>query len=215
MPRKVKSKVVKKKKTVKVDKKKKSIYQKVNVNVNSHGGSGSGSGGSSIPSQIPQIPQIQYQYIPNSFQDKSGENVKLENILQQVNKIRKQFDNRFDLSDMEGIENISPPINFRPNDYIDPNNSSFRDIIPPNNEDSSYPDNTKIEYGDEEPPDNYISKYPYKIKKEVLIKYINRTIIDEEYKEQLANSLFNKPFEKLNRGELLRLISENKSRGEQ
>ena len=85
-----KSKIAKpKKRRAPTKKSTKSIYQKVNVNVQS-GGGGGGSGGMSQPS-IPHHPVPQYSHIPQGFYDKTGENVKLNNIIDLLNKQEKKL----------------------------------------------------------------------------------------------------------------------------
>ena len=103
----------------------KSIYQKVNVNVQS-GGGGGGSGGMSQPSaQHHPIPQ--YSQIPNRFYDKTGENVKLNNIIELLNKQEKKLN----------PNHTNEPFDYeygRIPDYIGSSNSSvsslpFEDVI--------------------------------------------------------------------------------------
>ena len=85
-----KSKIAKpKKRRAPPKKSNKSIYQKVNVNVQS-GGGGGGSGGMSQPS-VPHHPVPQYSQIPQGFYDKTGENVKLNNIIGLLNKQEKKL----------------------------------------------------------------------------------------------------------------------------
>lgn len=74
--------IKKKKKPLKQkQKQKQSVRQNVKVTVQSSGGSGAG--GTSVPAMAPQI---QYQPMPMSFFDRSGENVAQRNLVQQAVK---------------------------------------------------------------------------------------------------------------------------------
>jgi hypothetical protein len=121
-----KSKITKPKKRRAPPKKStKSIYQKVNVNVQS-GGGGGGSGGMSQPTaQHHPIPQN--SQIPQSFYDKTGENVKLNNIIELLNKQEKKL-NQSHTNDPFDYEYGRIP------DYVNSSNSSvsslpFEDVI--------------------------------------------------------------------------------------
>ena len=78
--------IKKKKKPLKQkQKQKQSVRQNVKVTVQSSGGSGAG--GTSVPSMAPQIQYVpQYQSMPTSFLDRSGENVAQRNLVQQAVK---------------------------------------------------------------------------------------------------------------------------------
>ena len=71
----VKGKKDKKKKLKQKQKQKQVVKQNVKVNVQSSGGSGGGGSGSPFPQSVPQ-----------PFTDKSGENVKLQSLLEQISK---------------------------------------------------------------------------------------------------------------------------------
>jgi hypothetical protein len=121
-----KSKITKPKKRRAPPKKStKSIYQKVNVNVQS-GGGGGGSGGMSQPTaQHHPIPQN--SQIPQSFYDKTGENVKLNNIIELLNKQEKKL-NQSHTNDPFDYEYGRIP------DYVNSSNSTvsslpFEDVI--------------------------------------------------------------------------------------
>ena len=79
--------IKKKKKPLKQkQKQKQSVRQNVKVTVQSSGGSGAG--GTSVPSMAPQIQYVpQYQSMPTSFLDRSGENVAQRNLVQEVVKM--------------------------------------------------------------------------------------------------------------------------------
>ena len=78
--------IKKKKKPLKQkQKQKQSVRQNVKVTVQSSGGSGAG--GTSVPAMAPQIQYVpQYQPMPMSFLDRSGENVAQRNLVQQAVK---------------------------------------------------------------------------------------------------------------------------------
>lgn len=78
--------IKKKKKPLKQKQKQKQIVkQNVRVTVQSSGGSGAG--GTSVPSMAPQIQYVpQYQPMPTSFLDRSGENVAQRNLVSEAVK---------------------------------------------------------------------------------------------------------------------------------
>jgi hypothetical protein len=121
-----KSKITKpKKRRAPAKKSTKSIYQKVNVNVQS-GGGGGGAGGMSQPT-APHHPIPQNSQIPQSFYDKTGENVKLNNIIELLNKQEKKL-NPMHTNDPFDFEYGRIP------DYVGSSNSSvsslpFEDVI--------------------------------------------------------------------------------------
>ena len=71
----VKKKVDKRKKPKQKQKQKQIVKQNVKVTVQSSGGSGGGGTGSPFPQSVPQ-----------PFTDKSGENVRLQNLIQQISR---------------------------------------------------------------------------------------------------------------------------------
>lgn len=83
-----KKEIIKKKKRPlkQKQKQKQSVRQNVKVTVQSSGGSGAG--GTSVPAMAPQIQYVpQYQPMPASFLDRSGENVAQRNLVQEAVKM--------------------------------------------------------------------------------------------------------------------------------
>jgi hypothetical protein len=82
-----KKEIIKKKKRPlkQKQKQKQSVRQNVKVTVQSSGGSGAG--GTSVPAMAPQIQYVpQYQSMPTSFLDRSGENVAQRNLVSEAVK---------------------------------------------------------------------------------------------------------------------------------
>ena len=179
----------------------KSIYQKVNVNVQS-GGGGGGSGGMSQPSaQHHPIPQ--YSQIPNRFYDKTGENVKLNNIIELLNKQEKKV-NQMHTNDPFDYEYGRIP------DYSNSSNSSvsslpFYDDSISSITNSIIPDQS-VEYNDK--PENIIN-FAKKKKDlaEKLVENIERNKMGvEDFPVENTNPILNLPPDTSNQSLLSKVV---------